>query len=78
MTSCPQCGESFAGLSAQGLCPECLKRVALREGAEFEQSEASAVNDLLPESAQRKPIGTVNSSGPTGERWGDYELLETI
>lgn len=79
-TTCPQCGGKVSGTDA--FCPDCVKRVALRE-VEFDETGATGVNDLLPEPAQAKrgTLGTTNTTttgGPPGERWGDYELLEPI
>lgn len=78
--ACPQCGGRIS--SADGLCPECLKRVALQESVEVDEAEAGAVADLLPDTAQRKSgPGTGDRGGPggtDGERWGDYKLLEPI
>src|SRR5207247_5695575 len=76
---CRQCGGAISGTDA--LCPECLKRVALKESAEFDEAEGSAVNDLLPEPAQRMTGSRPNPPENTragGERWGDYELLEPL
>src|SRR5438105_4225481 len=79
-TTCPECGGKVCG--ADAVCPECLKRVALQESAECDEADASAVNELLPEPAQRRAVNTANisaiASPPAGERWGDYELLEPI
>lgn len=76
--ACPRCGGRLSGTDA--LCPDCLKRVALREAAELDESGASGLNDLLPESAQRKPgvSSTAIAGAAAGERWGDYELLEPL
>jgi len=78
--TCPQCGAQIAGMDA--LCPECLKRVALNEGEALDETGSSAVNDLLPESTQRKPGSTASAAGviagTDGERWGEYEMLEAI
>jgi eukaryotic-like serine/threonine-protein kinase len=79
-TICPQCGGSVSGTDA--LCPQCLKRVALQEAAEVDEAGASAVDDLLPEPAQRKSRLAASAPGVRGgidgTQWGDYELLETI
>src|SRR5262245_12483875 len=78
--ACPQCGGRI--YNADALCPECLKRVALRQAAEFDEGEASAVEDLLPESAQRKSPRSANAPAvicsTNGQRCGDYELIELI
>src|SRR5688572_10925709 len=78
--TCPTCGGMIS--AADSLCPECLKRVALKEVIHFDEGEAADVNDLLPESAQIKPgnSATVPNifNGQGGERWGDYELIEPI
>src|ERR1041385_288069 len=77
--TCPQCGERISGEDA--LCPECLKRVALREPADLDEAEASALNDLVPQSLQPKSGHTIAGGGPGAsdrEQWGDYELLESI
>jgi eukaryotic-like serine/threonine-protein kinase len=77
-TVCPQCGGLLS--STDALCPECLKRVALRETAEFDEAKATGVNDLLPESTQQRTVRTsiLPAGGAMGERWGDYALLELI
>src|SRR5437867_8258476 len=77
--TCPQCGAKISGTSEP--CPECLKRVALREAAKFDEAEASGVNDLLPETARQKSGHASKTPGggvTDGEQWGDYELLESI
>src|SRR2546423_1621003 len=79
--TCPQCGGTVSGTDE--LCPECLKRVALQEPMEFDETDpASSANDLLPESAHPRPVPpasrSATASGATGERYGDYELLDPI
>ncbi len=68
----------IAGASTEGLCPECLKRVALRTKAEPDDIEPNeSASDLLPETAHaRGRLGTRSESGH--KRYGDYELLELI
>lgn len=76
--ACPQCG-ALTPL-AVGLCPECLKRVTLQEQAEIHDAETSAANEILPESAERKPSAPFSTAngGVQGERFGDYETLELL
>src|SRR3954466_12383371 len=82
MITCSQCGRTLQGSRADGLCPECLKTVALMElGQRVRTEEGSSADDLLPQSAQRFPRGnplfqTLADSG--GERFGEYELLELL
>src|SRR5262245_52492341 len=75
--TCPQCGAKIFGKEA--ICPECLKRVALQEPAACDEAAASVEDDLLPEPARQKTGGMAPIPSETnGERWGDYELLESI
>jgi len=82
ITTCSQCGEGLGTLRSDGVCPECLKRVALM-GSEYggaAEDEALA-DDFLPESARRIRTGNrlfpaLKDSG--GERFGEYELLQSL
>jgi WD40 repeat protein/tRNA A-37 threonylcarbamoyl transferase component Bud32 len=76
--ACPHCGGIPSAVDA--LCPECVKRVALQETVLLEE-DGLEVDELLPKSAQRtrtnfSNIGSVTAQ--SGERWGDYELIETL
>ena len=77
--ACPRCGGPISGTEA--LCPECLKRVALQEAMEVDESGATGLKDLLPETTRRTSVIAnlpAETRGPAGERWGDYELLEPV
>src|SRR5882724_11893680 len=79
--TCPQCGGKISRPDA--LCPECLKRVALKELEQMDESaSADSLSEILPESAQRrpgcKPLAADPIEAARGERWGDYELLEPL
>ena len=82
IADCPQCGEKVSNLSADALCPECLKCVTFREPAERDETVAmDLANDLLPESARWYPGGGRRSPAPnknSGERFEDCELLEPL
>ena len=77
--TCPHCGGML--FSTDALCPECLKRVALQEWGQPDEVDASAGNDLLPESAQQRAPNTPSPpapGSPAPERFGDYEILESV
>src|ERR1051325_4394570 len=79
ITTCSECGEMIGGSRGDGVCPECLKRVALMESRyESGGDEEGLADDFLPESAQRFRAGNrvvqkLLESG--GERFGEYELI---
>src|SRR4026207_770417 len=81
--ACPQCGRTVSTFLADPLCPECLKRVALREPAGGHDAYATDLaDDLLPETARwhshghhyARPV----AANPDAERFGDYDLLEPL
>src|SRR5215475_12325306 len=82
ITTCSQCGEVLGTQRGDGICPECLKRVALMESEHDGSTEDEALaDDFLPETARRFRPGnrlfrTLTDSG--GERFGEYELLQSL
>jgi WD40 repeat protein/tRNA A-37 threonylcarbamoyl transferase component Bud32 len=77
--TCPHCGGTLS--STDALCPECLKRVALQEWGQPDEADASAGNDLLPETAKQRIANSPRPSAagsPAPERFGDYEILESV
>jgi WD40 repeat protein/tRNA A-37 threonylcarbamoyl transferase component Bud32 len=82
ITTCSQCGEALGMQRSDGICPECLRRVALIEsdyGGSVE--DEGLADDFLPESARR--FGPNNRLFPAlkdsgGERFGEYELLQSL
>ena len=75
--ACEQCGGVITG----AVCPECLKRVALRESEIVQGENAESVAALLPGWARVSHGGAVKQSGELdqgGERFGDYLLLQTV
>src|SRR5262245_536211 len=81
-TTCSQCGRTLGVSRGDGVCPDCVKRVALTEsghGSSWE--DESLADDFLPEAARRFRSGDrrfhkLRDSG--GERVGDYELIESL
>jgi len=72
----------LGGSRGDGICPDCLKRVALmdsRHGSRIhDQGEA---DDFLPESARRfragdRPFHALTDTG--GERFGEYEIIQSL
>jgi WD40 repeat protein/serine/threonine protein kinase len=72
----------LGGSRGDGICPDCLKRVALmdsRHGSGIhDQGEA---DDFLPESARRfrtgdRPFHALTDTG--GERFGEYEIIQSL
>src|SRR5882724_8544386 len=82
ITTCSQCGEALGPQRGDGICPECLKRVALMESEHGGSAEDEGLaDDFLPESARRfrpsnRMFRTLKDSG--GERFGEYELLQSL
>lgn len=70
---CPKCHKPFAPDAPDGICPECLLKVAL-----FSQT---AIGSELSSVPQEEPLATQTISPTAGMRvkyFGDYELLEEI
>src|ERR1041385_5313013 len=82
ISTCSQCGRMLGCVRGDGICPDCLKCVALMESRRGSTlDEEGLADDLLPESARRLRIGnrlshTLTDSG--GERFGEYELMESL
>ena len=82
ITTCSQCGHALGNFRGDGICPECLKRVALMESdPNGGMDEGGIADDFLPESARRFPAGNrlrhlLTDSG--GERFGEYELIRSL
>jgi len=72
----------LGGSRGDGVCPECLKRVALMETEHGNRvDEEGLADEFLPEPARRFRTGdrlfrTLTDSG--GERFGEYELIQSI
>src|SRR5690349_1445485 len=81
-TICSRCGKTLRGSRGEGVCPECLKRVALMESrAGGRVEDEGLADDFLPESTRRfrggnQSFQTLTDSG--GERFGEYELIELL
>src|SRR6266850_2354978 len=80
-TTCSKCGGMLAAQRVDGVCPECLKRVALLESEHGTGTEEGLADDFLPESARRfrsgaRPFHILTDSG--GDRFGEYELIQSL
>src|SRR5690242_14477858 len=81
-TTCFQCGRMLGADPGDGVCPDCLKRVALMEPEHAGRTEDEGLaDDFLPESARRFRgedllFQTLGDSG--GERFGEYELIQSL
>ena len=82
ITTCSQCGRKLGGSRGDGICPECVKRVALVESEHgCGADEEGLADEFLPESARRfntsnRLFHTLTDAG--GERFGEYELIQSI
>lgn len=82
IATCSHCGRVPGTLRGEGLCPECLKRVALVETEEGVGADPEGIaDDFLPESARRfrwsnRLFHSLADSG--GQRFGEYELIEPL
>src|SRR6185295_14144437 len=75
--ACEQCGGVITG----AVCPECLKRVSLRESEIVHGENAESVAALLPGWARVSHDAAAKQSGEpgqNGEAFGDYLLLQTL
>jgi len=77
--TCPQCGAILQSDAPEGLCPDCLGKLALGETVAQASSPAGS-GGVLAASANAGPGGPSNSQPGTValQRFGDYELIEEI
>src|SRR5215468_3162394 len=81
-TTCSQCGRMLGAHREDGVCPDCVRRVALMESQhERGWEDESLADDFLPASARRfrdlnRLCHTLRDSG--GKHFGDYELIQSL